>query len=165
MEVIFSLGWLAFSLRSQLCSYCRTFLLSCFCDSSTRDHSGSEGMSWFRQLIVIWQFWLSKFNNVYIQSFFRAFSGPSSHSFCANSTHFSNEEVGVHDGLQYIGLKTIVHSFFLVWGIGWFIVNWVQKEPMCWLLHTLIYITRCDLLTLSFDVTEFVIFQQYFGDL
>ena len=26
-------------------------------------------------------------------------------------------------------------------------------------------ITRCDLLTLSFDVTEFVIFQQYFGDL
>jgi hypothetical protein len=27
------------------------------------------------------------------------------------------------------------------------------------------YITRCDLLTLSFDVTEFVIFQQYFGNL
>jgi hypothetical protein len=26
-------------------------------------------------------------------------------------------------------------------------------------------ITRCDLLTLSFDVTELVIFQQYFGDL
>jgi hypothetical protein len=27
------------------------------------------------------------------------------------------------------------------------------------------FITRCDLLTLSFDVTEFVIFQQYFGNL
>jgi hypothetical protein len=43
----------------------------------------------------------------------------------------------------------IVHSFLPYNAVLWFHIN----------------ITRCDLLTLSFDVTEFVIFQQYFGDL
>ena len=96
----------------------------------TRDHSGSEAMSWSRLLFVRWQFWLSKFCNVYIQSFFGVFNGQSSHSFCANSTNSWNDDKRVHYGLQTYAVKTIVHPFIVVLGIGWFLVNWVHNEAM-----------------------------------